>query len=1295
MGNYCAKKETFLLDYELPNSCIKQYIPLSIFIHKEKYTKSEDTTIARMLTSIGIMTHEHDSNIHGKITENISDIFAPFDASYPYTILVEGAAGIGKTTLCKEIALRWANKVILQNKDMLFLLSMHDPKIGKITNVKLLVKHIFQSEILANKITDWLIATDGNHLIILIDGYSEDCGNRFISDDIIGRKILTQCSLVITSRLAASSHIYKVVNHKALVLGFTKNNQFNFVNNTLKGSDFKINHLKDYLYCNPIIDNLCCIPLIMDLLLWFVEEEKSNLKNVQTKLIQKYIMTIIKKKRTTHFTDLHVPQPYNQVIEDLSQFAFIAIQKDQFTFTIDEILELCKSCFQGDWHKVDFLNIMCDLGLFNMISQDVCCKVFYFSHVTIQEYLAAYYISLLPDSELLKLLNDTFWTIRFFNVWIIYIGITGGKSSVFKLFLTGNESFKTSSTSMKMPSSKIEYCLYQLHCLKEADGDLDNTLLGQNIDLKQQKLSHDHLHTLAALLSRSTNKQWKSLNLSGCDVDNQGLTILSELNTKLKIDTVDISYNNFHCESFFRICHMFKTWNTKKLVVSIVTLYNTKAMNAIDNFIAILKRNFQNDIFSDRILLLTYLPKQNKLIAVYSAPTRIRWCQWADCKLNEDMIKYIKRFTESKVKSRFKLVFTYSIVDHINIENLSTLISDIENVQLCGSYLHSKGAYLLKNFSMIDCQYNSPQELLADYLAAILCYNIKLTAPYLESIPVASATEVKNSLQTALSRSIFNISHNFINSRIATEMKTILQCTSTLQQFHASHNRLLNESVIRIAKGLQNSSTLSLLNISNNSIGEEAADDIATVLSCNNNLRILCLDNNSFKTVGMIKIAKALQNVSTFAKFNISHNRAGEEAADDIATVLSHNTNLKEVYLQDNGFKTVGMIKIARGLQNVSTLTALNISNNNIGEEAADDIATVLSHNTNLQTLYLKNNNFKTVGMIKIAKALQNISTFAKFDISHNGAGEEAADDIATVLSHNTNLKEVYLQDNGFKTVGMIKIARGLQNVSTLTALNISNNNIGQIAADDIATVLSHNTNLHFLRLDNNSFKTVGMIKIAKALQHVSTLTAFNISNNSIGEEAADDIATVLCHNTNLQFLYLDNNSLKSVGMIKIAKGLENVSSLTTLDISNNSIGEEAADDIATVLSHNTNLQFLYLDNNSLKSVGMIKIAKGLENVSSLTTLDISNNSIGEEAAGDIATALSHNINLQLLYLHNNSLKSLGKIKIAQGLKNVSLKNYLLLTIMLVKKQQMILPQFYLITLTCNFCTWIITALNQ
>ena len=102
-----------------------------------------------------------------------------------------------------------------------------------------------------------------------------------------------------------------------------------------------------------------------------------------------------------------------------------------------------------------------------------------------------------------------------------------------------------------------------------------------------------------------------------------------------------------------------------------------------------------------------------------------------------------------------------------------------------------------------------------------------------------------------------------------------------------------------------------------------------------------------------------MQDISTLTAFSIGDNNVGAEAADDIASVLSHNCRLKELYLHNNCFKTVGIIKIVNSLQNISGLTVFSIGDNSVGEEAADAIATLLSHNTKLQQLHLYNNNLK------------------------------------------------------------------------------------------------------------------------------------------------------------------------------------------------------------------------------------------------------------------------------------------------------------------------------------------------
>ncbi|XP_065903931.1 ribonuclease inhibitor-like [Dysidea avara] len=382
---------------------------------------------------------------------------------------------------------------------------------------------------------------------------------------------------------------------------------------------------------------------------------------------------------------------------------------------------------------------------------------------------------------------------------------------------------------------------------------------------------------------------------------------------------------------------------------------------------------------------------------------------------------------------------------------------------------------------------------------------------------------------------------------------------------------------------------------------EEAADDIAAVLSHNTNLTELNLNGNNLQSAGVIKIAQSLQNVNTLKGLGLGNINATEEAADDIAAVLSHNTNLTVFHLNGNNLQSAGVIKIAQSLQNVNTLQELWLANINATEEAADDIAAVLSHNTNLTVLDLHGNNLQS------AVRHWRVYTEGREGLRNINATEEAADDIAAVLSHNTNLTVLDLDGNNLQSAGVIKIAQSLQNVSTLQKLGLGNINATEEAADDIAAVLSH--------------------------QDTRTLQKLRLGNINATEEAADDIAAVLSHNTNLTVLDLHGNNLQSAGVIKIAQSLQNVSTLQKLRLGNINATEEAADDIAVVLSHNTNLTVLHLNGNNLQSAGVIKIAQSLQNLNNLQVLGLRNINATEEAADDIAAVLSHNTNLTVLNL--------------------------------------------------------------
>jgi len=122
---------------------------------------------------------------------------------------------------------------------------MRDPQVKSIKCISSLIKYFFEVNELSSKIANWLVKTNGEYLIIVLDGYDEvskENTNLFIND-IIKRKKLTKCGVVITSRPAASSHLHTLVDCRAEVFGFTENHRQDFIQNALQGQSSKIEDL--------------------------------------------------------------------------------------------------------------------------------------------------------------------------------------------------------------------------------------------------------------------------------------------------------------------------------------------------------------------------------------------------------------------------------------------------------------------------------------------------------------------------------------------------------------------------------------------------------------------------------------------------------------------------------------------------------------------------------------------------------------------------------------------------------------------------------------------------------------------------------------------------------------------------------------------------------------------------------------------------------------------------------------------------------------------------------------------
>ncbi|XP_065883167.1 NACHT, LRR and PYD domains-containing protein 14-like, partial [Dysidea avara] len=240
---------------------------------------AQELAVAGNIVSNSVLQTSRNPESQCRITKNISDIFAPVvtpDGSTrdPNMILIEGAPGIGKTVLAKEIAFQWAKNKLLATKKLLFLLSLRDFNVNNAISIEDFVQYAVKSTEIVHWLVTYLFNCKGKNVVIVLDGYDEISDNyrkkSFITN-IIHRRIFPQCCIVITSRPTASSHLRNLVDCRVEIVGFTEEDRFDYIQTALEGKDEQVKALQQYLQSNPTINALCYIPLNMTILLCLAE----------------------------------------------------------------------------------------------------------------------------------------------------------------------------------------------------------------------------------------------------------------------------------------------------------------------------------------------------------------------------------------------------------------------------------------------------------------------------------------------------------------------------------------------------------------------------------------------------------------------------------------------------------------------------------------------------------------------------------------------------------------------------------------------------------------------------------------------------------------------------------------------------------------------------------------------------------------------------------------------------------------------------------------------------------------
>ena len=597
MQQYYINERYKNLEDDWPPFQPEHFTSVALIHHKEKHVTVREVITVSSLTRAGNVRVDDSSfswsqnteQSVGMTTKDIKEIFIPLQESdtTPDVILIEGAPGIGKTILSKEIAFQWAKKNLLTEKILLLLIFLRDPYIKYIKSLKEFVAYTICSS-LQNKnvdlIVQYLESTSGINLTIVLDGYDEISSeireNSFVAK-IINRQILKHCGLVITSRHTASAILHGKVDHRVEILGFTKEDRIKYVSQSLKEDSTEIKQLESYLEKNPFINSLCYIPLNMTILMCIFKEILKNgnfmLPKNQTEINDQFICITIsrflrRKKIPLTIRSLdELPAQYKQQFKSLSKLAFELLGRDQVVFNDNDLKAY------PNWDDLGLLKVV----KYSNFLRNTPVISYNFLHFTMQEFLAAHYVTTLFTLKQINLLREHFWNSRYLNSWVMYVGLTKGDSFALKHFLTGRKYIfqsllvKANSIASETIVHRVK-CLYLFQCFLEAGNNtmchqLGNYLVDKIIDLSNTTLLPKDMHTLCFFLLRSTTKQWVLLDLSNSCIGDNGCNILASLllgDDTLFINKMNFSNNQLTARSIGTILKLTQSFKVEELIVA-------------------------------------------------------------------------------------------------------------------------------------------------------------------------------------------------------------------------------------------------------------------------------------------------------------------------------------------------------------------------------------------------------------------------------------------------------------------------------------------------------------------------------------------------------------------------------------------------------------------------------------------------------------------------------------------------------------------------------------------------------
>ena len=241
---------------------------------------------------------------------------------------------------------------------------------------------------------------EGKGLLLFLDGYdelSEFQHSEFsVIHKILINKLLSKATVVVTSRPTATvklpTQFKQLLQQYIKIAGFTKNDILSYITSTCRDNLLLLDDLRSYVFKNSFILSVMYNPLHCTIVTEvYIDHWRNGQKgfapNTLTELYKSLVYNLLRHNLPENRSDVQkfsdLPEVMKNQLMILAEFAANGLNQSQYVFTDAPDVKL---------------GLMVPIRKLNKLQEGQTTS-YMFLHLTLQEYLAAFYWSNHPDQQ--------------------------------------------------------------------------------------------------------------------------------------------------------------------------------------------------------------------------------------------------------------------------------------------------------------------------------------------------------------------------------------------------------------------------------------------------------------------------------------------------------------------------------------------------------------------------------------------------------------------------------------------------------------------------------------------------------------------------------------------------------------------------------------------------------------------------------------------------------------------------------------------------------------------------------